>query len=141
MSACAVMLDAKIRFSDGGNVTTTAAGRQAMGRYGEDVAERHLVDQGMVVLDRNWRCSEGEIDLVLRDGPVLVVAEVKTRYDDTFGSPHEAITVAKSNRLRRLALRWLAEHGIRPPELRFDLVAVRQPGHGAAQVEHVRGIF
>jgi putative endonuclease len=131
----------KIRFSDGGSMTATAASRQAMGRYGEDVAERHLIDQGMVVLDRNWRCPEGEIDLVLRDGPALVVAEVKTRYDDTFGSPHEAITVAKSNRLQRLAFRWLAEHGLTPPELRFDLVAIRQPGHGAAQVEHVRGIL
>jgi putative endonuclease len=131
----------KIRFSDGGSMTATAASRQAMGRYGEDVAERYLIGQGMVVLDRNWRCPDGEIDLVLRDGPVLVVAEVKTRYDDSFGSPHEAITVAKSKRLQRLAFRWLAEHPIRPAELRFDLVAIRQPGHGAAQVEHVRGIL
>ena len=60
-------------------MTTTAAQRQALGGYGERVAERHLVGLGLVVLDRNWRCEDGEIDLVLRDGTVLVVCEVKTR--------------------------------------------------------------
>src|SRR3546814_6257662 len=58
---------------------TTAEARTALGRYGEDVAERFLREQGMVVLDRNWRCAEGELDLVLREGEVLVACEVKTR--------------------------------------------------------------
>lgn len=122
-------------------MSATAARRQAMGRYGEDVAERHLVAQGMVVLDRNWRCRAGELDLVLREGPTLVVAEVKTRYDDAFGTPHQAITAAKAARLQRLALRWVEEHGLRPREIRIDLVAVRRPRRGPARVEHVRGIL
>jgi putative endonuclease len=121
-------------------MTATAASRQAMGRYGEDVAERHLVDQGLVVLDRNWRCHEGEIDLVLRDGATLVICEVKTRHDDAFGTPHQAITAAKLERLRRLATRWTSEHGVRPPEVRIDLVAVHRPARGAARVQHVRGL-
>ncbi len=58
---------------------STAGQRRALGRYGESVAARRLVADGMVLLDRNWRCELGEIDLVLRDGPVLVVCEVKTR--------------------------------------------------------------
>ena len=76
-------------------MTTTAAQRLALGAYGERVAATHLTDQGMVVLDRNWRCDQGELDLVLRDGEVLVACEVKTRSSDVGGSPHEAVGDAK----------------------------------------------
>jgi len=94
----------------------------------------------MVVLDRNWRCPAGEIDLVLRDGDVLVVCEVKTRTSDACGSPHEAITQVKLDRLKRLGLLWAEAHGVRPGETRIDLVAVRRSRRGAATVEHVRGL-
>ncbi len=112
----------------------------ALGAYGERVAADHLLEHGLVVLDRNWRCPEGEIDLVLRDGRALVVCEVKTRTSLDRGSPHEAITDAKLERLQRLAGRWAAAHGLTPQEIRIDLVAVLQPGKGRALVEHVRGI-
>ncbi len=118
----------------------TAASRQALGRYGEQVAERHLVEQGLVVLDRNWRCDEGEIDLVLREGAVLVVCEVKTRTSTANGTPHEAITDAKLDRLRRLGERWAQARCLAPPDTRVDLVAVMRPRQGAAVVDHVRGI-
>ena len=119
----------------------TTAARQAIGAYGESVARRHLSEQGMVVLDHNWRCERGEIDLVLRDGDVLVVCEVKTRSaNQTCGTPHEAITDDKLERLRRLAVRWVVAHGVHPPETRVDLVAVLRPRKGPALVEHVRGI-
>ncbi|MCW2852681.1 MAG: YraN family protein [Nocardioides sp.] len=121
-------------------MTTTAASKQALGAYGEAVAARHLVEAGMSPLDRNWRCEEGEIDLVLREGAVLVVCEVKTRSSEACGSPHEAVSPAKLDRLRRLAQRWADDHGLRPPETRIDLVAVLRPRRGAAVVEHVRGI-
>ncbi len=121
-------------------MTTTAASRQALGAYGETVAERYLVEAGMVLLERNWRCEEGEIDLVLRQGQVLVVAEVKTRRDDSCGTPHEAITPAKLDRLRRLAWRWATDRSVSPPETRIDLVAVLRPPRGPAVVEHVPGI-
>src|SRR4051794_41767575 len=77
--------------------------RNALGRYGERVAARHLSQQGMVVLDRNWRCDAGEIDLVLRDGRVLVVCEVKTRTSNAYGSPLEAGGERKAARPRRPA--------------------------------------
>ena len=121
-------------------MTATAQQRESLGAYGEAVAARHLVDQGMVVLDRNWRCDAGEIDLVLRDGDVLVVCEVKTRRGDGFGSPHEALTSAKAARLQLLAARWMEARGVRPPDVRIDVVAVLQPGRGAARVDHVRGV-
>lgn len=121
-------------------MTTTARARQAIGAYGEERAARHLSDLGMVVLERNWRCDEGEIDLVLRDRDVLVVCEVKTRTSLVAGSPHEAITDAKLDRLRRLGERWAAERGIRPAGVRVDLVAVLRPRRGAPDVDHVPGL-
>jgi putative endonuclease len=80
--------------------------------------------RGYEVLDRNWRCSGGEIDLVLRKGKTLVVCEVKTRSSVACGSPAEAVTFAKRVRLRRLAARWLIEHDVHVPYVRFDVAAV-----------------
>jgi putative endonuclease len=121
-------------------MTTTARQRSALGAYGEALAARHLVEQGMVLLDRNWRCELGEIDLVLRDGAVLVVCEVKTRSSLAFGSPLEAVTERKAARIRRLAARWLAVHTVRPDEVRIDLVGVLLPHGGAVQLDHVMGV-
>jgi putative endonuclease len=114
--------------------------RVALGSYGENLAARHLVGLGLVVLDRNWRCPAGEIDLVLRDGDVLVVCEVKTRSSDACGSPHEAITPAKLDRLKRLGVLWAEAHQVRPAETRIDLVAVHRPRRGPSAVDHVRGL-
>ncbi len=114
--------------------------QRSLGAYGEAFAARHLTGQGMVVLDRNWRCELGEIDLVLRDGAVLVVCEVKTRSSLAFGSPLEGVTEKKAGRLRRLAARWLAEHPLRPDEVRIDLVGVLVPASGPARLDHVRGV-
>ncbi len=120
--------------------SATAASRQALGAYGERLAERHLCAQGMVVLDRNWRCDEGEIDLVLRDGDVLVVCEVKTRSGVGCGTPHEAVSAVKLDRLRRLAERWASARGVRPADVRIDLVAVLRPPRGPSDLDHVRGL-
>ena len=115
--------------------------RRAVGRYGERVAERHLVDQGMRVLARNWRCRNGEVDLILRDGDDIVFCEVKTRRSSTFGSPAESIVARKVATLRHLAGRWLADSGEYPREIRFDVVEVRLPERGATLVEHTRAAF
>jgi putative endonuclease len=121
-------------------VTSTQQQRSAVGRYGEDVAVRHLTESGMEVLVRNWRCDLGEIDVVARDGSTVVVCEVKTRRGLDYGTPLEAVTARKMARLRRLAARWLAESGERPPEVRIDVVSVLVRRHGAAMVEHLRGV-
>lgn len=120
--------------------STPARVRQALGAYGEDLAARHLVERGMVLLDRNWRCEAGELDLVLRDGDVLVVCEVKTRSSVRCGTPHEAVTAAKVDRLQRLAARWQQAHGAQVPDVRVDMVCVLRPRRGPSTVEHVRGI-
>ncbi len=94
----------------------------------------------MVVLDRNWRCAAGEIDLVLRDGDVLVVCEVKTRSSTAYGAPLETVTPAKAERLQRLAALWVEERGIRPAGVRVDLVGVLLQRRGAPEVEHAAGV-
>src|SRR3954468_17088723 len=90
--------------------------RQALGAYGERAAERHLRAQGLVVLARNWRCPDGEVDLILRDGDDVVFCEVKTRRGNRFGTPAEAVGPAKVRRLRKLALRWLEQSPLHPRE-------------------------
>jgi putative endonuclease len=114
--------------------------RQRLGAYGEELAARHLARQGMVVLDRNWRCELGEIDLVLRDGSTLVVCEVKTRSSTAFGTPHEAVTERKVARMRALAARWLQAHNVRPLDVRLDMVCVLRPRRGPVEIDHVPGL-
>ncbi|MGP4003921.1 YraN family protein [Streptomyces sp. 8N706] len=120
--------------------------RGALGRYGEDLAARRLAEAGMTVLERNWRCRDGEIDIVATDRDALVVCEVKTRRAGVYEHPMAAVTRRKAERLRRLAARWLADrwlerHGGPPPGgVRIDLVGVLLPLRGAPVVEHVRGV-
>ncbi|MBI3689076.1 MAG: YraN family protein [Actinobacteria bacterium] len=114
--------------------------KDALGRFGEQVAVEQLERAGLVVLDRNWRCPEGELDIVARDGPVLVFCEVKTRSGLAFGDPAEAVGRAKAGRVRRLALRWLAAHEHAAVELRFDVVTVLR-GSGGLRVRHLPGAF
>jgi putative endonuclease len=113
---------------------------QLLGRWGEKVAADHLVAQGMVVLDRNWRTAAGEIDIVLRDGDAVVFCEVKTRRGSVFGDPAEAVTPSRSRRLRTLAAQWLAITRVRPSQVRFDVVKVVVSGSDGPVVTHVRGV-
>ncbi|MCM3922400.1 YraN family protein [Frankia sp. AiPs1] len=115
--------------------------KDALGRFGEEVASRHLAAGGAAILDRNWRCREGELDLVLRDGADLVFCEVKTRSGARYGSAAEAVVGRKAARIRRLAARWLAEHPHAPTPVRFDVVLVSRPPVGPVSVEHLRGAF
>jgi putative endonuclease len=118
----------------------TATHKRALGAYGEALAARHLVEGGMVLLDRNWRCPAGELDLVLRDGATLVFCEVKTRSSVAFGSPLEGVDVTKAARLRRLAAQWMAAHDVRARDVRIDLVGVLSVPGAAVEIEHVPGV-
>jgi putative endonuclease len=95
------------------------------GADGEAAAAAWYAARGYVTLARNWRCSEGELDLVLADGRDVVVCEVKARRSDRFGAPVEAVTRTKQLRIRRLAARWLREAApFRPAAVRFDVASV-----------------
>ncbi|WP_435203479.1 YraN family protein [Janibacter sp. GS2] len=121
-------------------MTEEAPARAAVGAAGEELAQRYLTHRGMVLLDRNWRCREGEIDLVLRDGDWIVVCEVKTRRSSSFGDPLEAITRAKLARLRRLAGCWLAEHPMGVRGVRLDVVGLLRHPDGSYRVDHRSGV-
>lgn len=112
-----------------------------LGAHGERVAAAYLTRAGLRVLDRNWRCREGELDIVARDGSALVFCEVKARRGTGYGLPVEAVTVAKRRRLRLLAQRWLAAHDEHAPEVRFDVVGVLVRRSGPAVVTHLRAAF
>ncbi|MGW8528349.1 MULTISPECIES: YraN family protein [Nocardiopsidaceae] len=113
--------------------------RRALGGRGEDLAAVFLRSAGMRVVDRNWRSPSGEIDIVARDGPVLVVAEVKTRTSVRYGHPVDAITPDKRRRLRRLGRAWAARHRVPAASLRVDGVCVLITG-GRVFVSHERGM-
>jgi putative endonuclease len=114
--------------------------RRALGEYGERLAARYLTDHGLVVIDRNWRCARGEIDLVARDGDCLVFCEVKTRRSERFGTPVEAVDWRKTARLRRLAAAWLLAHDEHPGRIRIDVVGIVRPVRGPARVRHLQGV-
>jgi len=113
---------------------------KSVGAYGERVAAQRLVEAGMVVVDRNWRCPAGEIDLVLREGDVLVFCEVKTRSSSSYGHPVEAVRPAKAARLRRLGAMWLAAHDVHAGGIRVDVVGILLSERGPAAVTHLRGV-
>lgn len=98
--------------------------RRELGAEGEERATRWYLDHGYEVVAPNWRCKEGELDLVVRRGRVLVFVEVKARRTDRFGLPVEAVTPAKQRRLRALALQYLDTTGVRASRLRFDVVSI-----------------
>jgi putative endonuclease len=119
--------------------------KDAVGRFGEQRAADHLAAAGLEILARNWRCREGEIDIVARDGPALVFVEVKTRSSLAFGSPAEAVGRAKSARIRQLALRWMLaqrELGVQTfwSSVRFDVVSVVR-GRDGVEIAHLAGAF
>jgi len=113
---------------------------EAVGEYGERLAQRHLAGEGMTLLATRWRCARGEIDIVALDGDCVVVCEVKTRRSLLAGTPAESVTAPKLERLRRLAALWLAQQPGSYRDVRIDVVAVVVPRRGAAKVEHLRGV-
>lgn len=115
--------------------------RQKLGRWGEQLAAQRLESEGYVVLDRNWRCRRGEIDLVVQAGEVLVFVEVKTRRGRDYGTPEEAITRSKAKRLLELGQRYMLERDIEDVEWRIDLVAVELDQQGKlVRFEHVPNV-
>jgi putative endonuclease len=128
------------------------AAKDVLGRRGEEIAARALTADGYRVIDRNWRCSLGEIDIVAVDGGrggggdggdagEIVFVEVKTRSSVGFGHPFEAITTRKLARVRRLAAAWCAEHPGDHRRIRIDAIAIVAPPHGPPQIDHLRRVF
>ncbi len=115
--------------------------RRRLGNAGEDAVAAWYEAAGYRVLDRNWRCRDGELDLVVSRHTTLVFCEVKTRGSARFGAPVEAVTATKQRRLRMLAARWLAEHDTRRRALRFDVASVTRAANGELVVEVLESAF
>ncbi|MGP3536470.1 YraN family protein [Microbacterium sp. RD1] len=117
------------------------AAKDDLGRAGEERAAAHLRAQGYTIVDRNWRCPQGELDIVAVTRSELVVVEVKTRRSDLFGHPLEAVDARKAARLWRLAMAWIAAHpdAARGRRLRLDAIALTGPDPADAVLEHLEG--
>lgn len=115
------------------------AEKDELGRAGEERASRYFADIGFTVVDRNWRCGAGEINLVALDPAHVVIVEVKTRRGEGFGHPFEAIDARKRARLWRLACEWVASHRdlAQGRTLRIDAIAVLGPDPRTASLEHI----
>ncbi|MBF6226807.1 YraN family protein [Nocardia abscessus] len=115
--------------------------RQALGAHGEELAADFLRAAGMEIVARNWRCRYGELDLIARDGDVTAFVEVKTRSGLGYGTPAESVTFAKRQRIRRLALLWLAEQDGPWRRIRFDVVSVLAVRGRAPVIDHLEAVF
>ncbi|MFY9331540.1 MAG: YraN family protein [Candidatus Nanopelagicales bacterium] len=114
--------------------------KDALGKYGEDLAADYLQRSGLIIMERNYRCRSGEVDILARDENVLVVCEVKTRTSEHFGSPLAAVTPIKLRRMRRVAMSWVTERGVRPPQIRFDVIGIVHGAGNKPTLEHVRDV-
>ena len=113
-----------------------------LGERGERIAEAHLIDRGLVILDRGYRCRLGELDLVAVDGEELVVVEVRYRGRTDFGTPLETITQHKQQRILRATRHYLMRHTHRAAmPLRFDVVGIDATDPAAPRLTWVRGAF
>lgn len=116
--------------------------RTEVARRGEDAAAAFLERVGMTIVDRNWRCSGGEIDIVALDGEELVFVEVKTRRSERAGTGEEAVSPAKQRRITRLAAAYMKDAGISDvKQVRFDVVAIRVIAEDRALLRHHRSAF
>ncbi|GAA3626904.1 YraN family protein [Microbacterium awajiense] len=116
--------------------------KDVLGRAGEDRAVAHLIENGYRVVERNWRCPAGEIDVVAETDTVIAIVEVKTRRSELYGHPLEAIDARKRARLWRLACTWAAQHPHRllGRRLRIDAIAIVGDDPAAGRLEHLTDI-
>jgi putative endonuclease len=115
--------------------------RLLLGRRGERVAEKYIKRRGYKIIERNYRCSFGELDLIAEDRGVLVFVEVKARAADEFGVPQAAGTQAKQHKMAQLAQNYLAHKGLGDVDCRFDVVAVSMADGEVKEVELIKDAF
>ncbi|MBW2545292.1 MAG: YraN family protein [Deltaproteobacteria bacterium] len=110
------------------------------GRKGEDMAAACLRKEGYRIVERNYRCLYGEVDIIAMDAGDIVFIEVKSRKSDNFGSPEEAVGITKQKKISRVALNYLREKGLADHNARFDIVAIRFMPQGN-RIKLIRNAF
>ncbi len=118
----------------------TPASEVHTGQAGEDIARQFLVEQGLTIVETNYRFGRGEIDIIARDGEYLVFCEVKARWNDEYGPPEYAITPKKQQQIRKVAEGYLYVRGIRDQACRFDVVAIDM-SQGKPEIHYLRNAF
>lgn len=114
---------------------------QTLGKQGENIAVAYLKGKKFVIIERNFRCKGGEVDIIARDGKTLVFVEVKARRTMSFGPPQLAVTPFKQRQISKAALTWLAKHRLHEASARFDVVAILHGEHEVPQIDHIRNAF
>ena len=107
-----------------GDLQGMEEGRRRLGKRGEDVAARYLRRKGYKIVERNFRCTLGEMDIVAFDGDTLCFIEVKTVSGKSYGPPEMAVDIKKQRKLSRVALAFLGQNGLNDTKARFDVVAI-----------------
>ena len=116
--------------------------RISLGRAGEEYAAKYLQKRGFRIVERNFRCKLGELDIVARDGPFLVFTEVRTVAGNAFGSPQESITDKKKKKLRQVALFYAKFRNVGDTPMRFDVVAITADASGSIKkLDHIVNAF
>jgi putative endonuclease len=110
------------------------------GKRGEDLAAAYLAEAGYRIVERNYRCIFGEIDIVAEEGETLVFVEVKSRRSEVYGEPQLAVGDEKQKKISRIAMHYLQERRLRHRLARFDVVAVKLPPAGL-RIELIRNAF
>jgi putative endonuclease len=116
--------DPPLLFSTSARYHDDAMKRQTTGMLGEKLAADFLTKQGYKIIETNFRCKEGEVDIIAREGDFLVFIEVRTKTSRAFGTPEESVTARKKAHLRNVAARYLESYDSQLPEWRIDFVAV-----------------
>lgn len=116
-----------------------AAGHLKLGQEGEEIARDYLVRQGYVILERNWRCRMGELDIICSKGDMIVFVEVKTRVENSLGLPGEAMTAEKGEKLWKAAAQYLSKNQLWEQPCRFDLITATK-GKDSFVLEHITNV-
>ena len=115
--------------------------RKKLGDWGEEQARNYLESEGLVILDKNYRCKLGEIDLIALDGDYLVFIEVKTRTSTAYGFPVEAIGPRKQKKYIQMASVYTKQKGLHGISFRFDVVEVMVRRQGQPAINHISNAF
>lgn len=117
------------------------ADNRTLGERGESIATAYLKGLRFTIVERNFRCKGGEVDIVARDGRTFVFVEVKTRRTLSFGPPQSSVTPFKQRQISKAALTWLAKNRLHEASARFDVIAILLREHAVPEIEHIRNAF
>ncbi|HTP65118.1 MAG TPA: YraN family protein [Geobacteraceae bacterium] len=115
--------------------------RRTLGARGEAIAATYLLGKRFAIVEKNFRCKGGEVDIIAREGNTFVFVEVKTRRNLSFGPPQLALTPFKQRQISKAALTWLAKKQLLGASARFDVIAILAPDHQVPVIDHIRNAF